>query len=194
MNGSGEWLAGMPKIPVDTVCRPVRQFSGRQERRQNDSGESKMARVKIDLAKVTMAGATELPELVAGLPEGIKALAEKGAIKTKVGLVTLNVASSTEGEAPKQFGAKYLKIDSADDSSVDSILAAIKNAGKVAVIDSYNALQRDSRLSYLSGAFGDVSKAIDEAVAVCIEKMGMTQDEAREFVIARRTKAGMRVA
>ena len=153
-----------------------------------------MARVKIDLAKVTMAGATELPQLVDGLPADIKTLNVSGGIKTKVGLVTLNVASSTEGEAPKQYGAKYLKIDSADDTALDTILGAIKNAGKQAVIDSYNSLQRDSRLSYLAGAFGDVSKAIDEAIAVCVEKMGMAPDAARTFVIEQRTKAGMRIS
>lgn len=150
-----------------------------------------MARVKVDWSKVTMSGPVGAANLIPTLVEVIRNLVISGAIKTKIAKVTLNVG---EGESAKQYGAEYLKIDSATDEAVDSILAAIKLSGKAVVIESWNGIQRDSKLAYLAGAFGDVSKAIEDATDVLVEKMGMDRDEARAFAIAQRVKNGMRVS
>jgi hypothetical protein len=148
-----------------------------------------MARIKIDWTKVEMAGPVEAPALVGGLPEAIKPNVVSGGIKTKLAKVTLNVG---EGDSAKMYGAAFLRITESDDASVDSILSAIKAAGKNAVIDSYNGIQRDARLAYLTGAFGDVTAAIQEAVDSMVAN-GFDATEARDLVLAKRAKAGLRV-
>ena len=85
------------------------------------------------------------------------------------------------------YGAAFLRITESDDASVDSILSAIKAAGKNAVIDSYNGIQRDARLAYLTGAFGDVTAAIQEAVDSMVAN-GFDATEARDLVLGQARK------
>lgn len=151
-----------------------------------------MARIKVDWSKVEMVGPLpeDLGKLVEMAPADIKPGIDSQAIKVKPSKVQITVG---EGDKAKQFGASFLKIDSASDDSVDSILAAIKAAGKAAVIDAHNAIQRDNRVAFLTKNYGDISKTIDDLVQQLVDS-GWDATEARELVIAKRTKAGLRVS
>lgn len=151
-----------------------------------------MARIKVDWSKVEWTGpkADDFAALTETLPESLKPLAVDGGITVKP--VKVQIVAG-EGEKAKQFGAAFLKIETAKDESVDTILAVIKAAGKQAVIDAHNSIKRDERVSFLTKNFGDVSKTIDALVAGMVES-GWDAEEARAAILKNREKAGLRVS
>lgn len=152
-----------------------------------------MARVKVDKSKVQWESEdyNQLPTVLNRLSETIRGLVSGKKIEAKPIDCTLNVAP--EGADQKLVGSAYLKISKVlDSTALDSILAEIKNAGSDAVVEIWNGYARGLVLARLESSFGDVSKAIAEGVAALVAN-GFEPDEAREMVIARRQKKGLRI-
>lgn len=145
-----------------------------------------MARTAIDWTKVEMDGSVDVKDVFQTADERIKGIVAGGNAKGAVQRVMLPVDE-------KQFGKAFLKLKDVKDAAIDGLIAVIKDSGIEKVTDIYNQLMREKTVAYLQENFGDLEEVIKDAVTVCIEKLGMEPVEAREFVIARRIKAGKRV-
>jgi hypothetical protein len=145
-----------------------------------------MARIAIDWTKVEMDGSAEPKDVFQTADARIQGIIAGGNAKGTVKRVALPVED-------KKFGKAFLMLKDVKAEALDGILAVIKGFGVDAVTDSYNDLMRQKTLAYLQTNYGDLEEVIKDAVKVCIDSLGMDESEAREFVIARRKKSGMRV-
>jgi len=145
-----------------------------------------MARVAVDWTKVEMDGSVEPKDVFQTADERIQGIIAGGNAKGGVQRVALTVDE-------KQFGKAFLKLKEVKAEAIDGILEVIKGFGIDKVSDVYNNLMREKTLAFLQTNYGDLEELIKEAIQVCVDKMGMDEAEAREFVIARRIKSGLRV-